>query len=92
MIVYSHTGGRCAVIGGYISRDPKVPKLKNRYLYGDLCDGIIRSVVPDVTAQKANARRTVGVSAPNLSSFGRGPQQRIYFTQTSGELKRFAAP
>lgn len=92
MLVYSHNAGGCAVIGGYVSRDPAVPALAGRYVYGDLCDGIIRSMVPDVPAQRATGRRTVGIVAPNLSSFGRGPHRRLYFTQTTGELSRLAPP
>jgi glucose/arabinose dehydrogenase len=90
MLVYSHNRGGCAVIGGYVSHDRRIPALSGRYIYGDLCDGRILSMVPDVAAQKATDRRAVGITAPNLSSFGRGPRNRLYFTQTSGELKRIA--
>jgi glucose/arabinose dehydrogenase len=92
MLVYTHNGGRCAVIGGYISHDPKIPALEGNYIYGDLCDGKIRSMVPNVATQKATDLRLLGITATNLSSFGRGPHNRLYFTQVSGELSRIAPP
>jgi len=88
MLNYSHNNGRCAVIGGYVSHDPAIPALEGRYLYGDLCEGIIRSMVPHVATQTATDIRPVGITAVNLSSFGRGPDGRLYITQTSGELSR----
>ena len=90
MLVYNHGSTRCAVIGGYTSRDPAIPALQGRYLYGDLCDGVIRSMVPDVPNQTASDLRPVGIRALNLTSFGRGPNNRLYITQTTGELSRIA--
>jgi glucose/arabinose dehydrogenase len=92
MYVYRHSNGACAIIGGYIWRDPAVPELRNKYLFGDLCTGRIFSLVPDVQAQKATDVRYIGVTATNLSSFGIGPQNRIYITQTSGQLSRIREP
>jgi glucose/arabinose dehydrogenase len=92
MLVYNHNNNRCAVIGGYVSHDPAIPALSGRYLYGDLCDGKIRSMVPHVATQKATDIRLVGITAPNLSSFGRGPDSRLYITQTTGELSRIEPP
>jgi glucose/arabinose dehydrogenase len=41
---YDHTKG-CSVIGGVIARDPRLPQLAGRFLYGDLCSGAIRSML-----------------------------------------------
>ncbi len=92
MLTYDHNGNRCAVIGGYVSHDPDLPALSGRYLYGDLCEGKIRSMLPHPIGQKATGLRFTGITAVNLSSFGRGPNNRLYITQTSGELSRIAPP
>ncbi len=63
MLVYNQGSTRCAVIGGYVSRDPDIPSLQGRYLYGDFCDGVIRSMVPDVPNQTASDLRTIGIRA-----------------------------
>jgi glucose/arabinose dehydrogenase len=85
---YGHTAGRCAIIGGYVSHDPRIPGIRNRYLFGDLCGGRIFSLLPNVQTQQVSQVQYTGITAPNLSSFGVGPNMRIYFTQTSGQLTR----
>jgi glucose/arabinose dehydrogenase len=87
MHTYSHDGGGCAVISGYVSQDPDIPALSRRYVYGDFCTGEIRSFVPDVADQEARADRFV-LQAASVTSFGIGPDQRMYFTQNGGELMR----
>ncbi len=47
-------------------------------------------MVPDVPNQTASDLRPVGIRALNLTSFGRGPNNRLYITQTTGELSRIA--
>lgn len=92
MLVYSHNNGGCAVIGGYVSHDATTPALRGRYLYGDLCEGRIRSIAADVANNAVIDSRQTGITAFNLSSFGLGPNDKIYFTQTTGELSRINAP
>ena len=43
--VYSHSHG-CAIIGGYVVRDPRLRALRGRYVYEDLCAGQLRTLVP----------------------------------------------
>jgi hypothetical protein len=80
------------VIGGFVSRDAQLPALKGHYIYGDLCTGQLRSFLPDVAAQKPVGDKALGVTAPNLTGFGRGPRNRLYFTQQTGEVSRLAPP
>jgi glucose/arabinose dehydrogenase len=92
MLVYSHNNGGCSVIGGYVSHDSTNSALQGRYLYGDFCDGKIRSMTADVANNAVIDNRQTGITAFNLSSFGVGPNNKIYFTQTTGELSRIDAP
>ena len=92
MYVYGHNNGGCAIIGGYIAHDPSVPLIQNRYLYGDLCTGRVNILTPHVQAQTATDVRFTGITANGLSSFGIGPQNQIYITQTGGALSRIVAP
>jgi glucose/arabinose dehydrogenase len=81
--------GGCAVIGGYVSRDPNLPALARRYVYGDFCNGQIRAFVPGVPDQEARGDRLVLSGAHSLTSLGVGPDQRMYFTQNNtGALMR----
>ena len=47
----THADGWCAITGGYVVRDPTVPALAGRYVYGDYCKQEIR------TAARSDRRR-----------------------------------
>lgn len=83
---YSHAGGNCAITGGYVSRDRKVPALFGRYLYADFCKGQIRSLVPQPGG--ATGDRPTGLPAESgISSFGEDTRGRIYVANLStGEV------
>ena len=40
----THDGGACSITGGVVVRDPGVPSLVGRYLYGDVCMAALRSI------------------------------------------------
>jgi hypothetical protein len=74
---YGHEGDRCAIIGGYFSRDLGVPELLGRYVYGDFCSGELRSVDLDAPADDQGW----GAMPPfGLSSFGEDGCGRLYVT------------
>ena len=92
LFVYPHDAGRCAIIGGYVVRNPGLPQLNGRYIYGDACSGDVRSFIPRVAAQRADDDRSAGLSLPGLSSFGLGFGGRIYTVQIDGQVSRLAPP
>jgi glucose/arabinose dehydrogenase len=84
-----HTYGRdngCAVMAGYVVRDPALPRLRGRFLYGDFCTGEIRSLVPHAPLARDPRREHVRVQA--LSSFGEDLGGRIYATSLAGPVYR----
>ena len=85
---YRHDGGACAVTGGFVVRDPNLPSLLGRYLYGDFCRGWLRSFVPQLQPSGATDNRPVGLVRPQITSFGEGAGRRIYLAQYSGEVSR----
>lgn len=84
-LVYSHAGGRCAVIGGYVVRDPTFPALHQRYVFGDSCTGEVLSFHP---ADNPPVWRGEPVSFPGLTSFGLGFRGQLYAAQLSGQVFR----
>jgi glucose/arabinose dehydrogenase len=86
---YRHTRSRCSVTGGYVVRDRELPSLYGRYLFGDFCDGRVRSI----RLQRPRARdvRAVDLRVPALSSFGEDTRGRIYATSLAGGVYRLAA-
>jgi hypothetical protein len=74
--VLSHSNGNCAIIGGYVIHNPNLSLLNNRYVYGDLCSGQIRSLVPSTSG--ASGDRATGLNVSSPSSFGVGGAGQLY--------------
>ena len=72
-----------AIVGGYVVRDPGLPTLLGRYLYGDAAIGSLRSVALPNTDDRPEP---LPISA--LSSFGEDACGRIYAASLSGPVYR----
>jgi glucose/arabinose dehydrogenase len=76
LLDYPRAGGSCAVIGGVVSRDPLIPALVGRYLYGDFCSGRITAIT--VENGKVTSSGDLGLVVPELTSFGTDGLGRVY--------------
>jgi glucose/arabinose dehydrogenase len=85
---YPLSGGRCAITGGGIVRDPGLPSLRGRYLYADHCEGVLRSFHPDLAANRAVGDAPVGLRIPSPTSFVVGSRKQLYVTSLDGGLYR----
>jgi glucose/arabinose dehydrogenase len=89
ILAYPHSrGGSCSIIGGYVVGDRRLPSLRGRYVYADLCEGQLRSVVPHL--RRAAHDRRLGLRVPTPSSFGEDTHGRIYVTSLDGPVYRLA--
>ena len=87
IFAYPHSrGGSCSIIGGYVVRDPRLTGLRGRYVYADLCEGQLRSLVPHL--KRASGDRKLGLQVSSPSSFGEDQQQRLYVTSLEGPVYR----
>jgi glucose/arabinose dehydrogenase len=86
IFTYSRGGGGCTVIGGYVVRDPRLPSLRGRYLYSDLCVGKIRSLIPHLSG--ATRDRSLGLTVPGPTSFGEDTRGRVYVASQNGPVYR----
>ncbi len=82
--LHSAAGSPCSITGGYVVRDPGLPTLAGRYLYGDFCDAGLRSARLDVPGSDA----PVGLSVAQLSSFGEDACGRLYVVSLAGRVSR----
>jgi glucose/arabinose dehydrogenase len=80
----------CAIIGGYVARNTGYGDLYGRYLYGDLCVGEIRSLVPGLPF--AAGDRSEGLTIDSLNSFGEDSCGRIYAVSGEGPVYRLVGP
>jgi Glucose / Sorbosone dehydrogenase len=79
----------CAIIGGYVARGPGLGALFGRYVYGDLCQGQIRSFSP---ASPFTTDRAEGLHVDNLNSFGQDACGRLYVVSGNGPVYRLVGP
>jgi hypothetical protein len=88
---YSSAGteARCSITGGYVVRDPSLPTLAGRYVYGDFCSGRVRTF--RVSAGSAVEDRPTGLHIPSPSSFGEDAGGRLYALSLDGQVYRIAA-
>jgi Glucose / Sorbosone dehydrogenase len=77
--------GYTGVIGGFVVRDPGLPTLLGRYVFGDLSKGTVLSVALGAeTAPRAEA--TLPISGP--SSFGEDGCGHVYVASLNGPVYR----
>jgi glucose/arabinose dehydrogenase len=87
IIAYPHSrGGSCSIIGGYVVADRRLPALYKRYVYADLCEGQLRSLVPHLHGA-ANDHK-LGLSVESPSSFGEDDRHRVYVCSLEGPVYR----
>jgi glucose/arabinose dehydrogenase len=87
ILAYPHSrGGSCSIIGGYVVRDPRLRGLRGRYLYADLCEGQLRSLVPHL--KRAGDDRKLGLQVQSPSSFGEDQHHRLYVASLEGPVFR----
>lgn len=90
-IVHRHSRSWCAVVGGLVVRDPGLPRLRGRYLYGDVCSGALWSARIARSGAARDVRR-LPLRVPYLVSFGRDGRGRAYAVSLSGLVWRLSAP
>jgi glucose/arabinose dehydrogenase len=90
VITHAHRDGFCSITGGVVVRDPRVPGLAGRYVYGDLCEGALLSarITP---GRRATPRRVGRLRVESLTSFGEDALGRVYATSLAGPVYRLAA-
>jgi glucose/arabinose dehydrogenase len=86
---YSNPPG-CAVLGGYVARDPSLGDLYGRYVYTDLCLGELRSFVPGPAPIPAATDRGEGINLGSFNprSFGEDSCGRLYVVSEEGTVSR----
>jgi hypothetical protein len=88
VIQHPHSAGWCSITGGYVVRDPALPELYGRYVYGDYCKGELWSAA--LSAGGAAGDAAVGPRVTGLSSLGEDGCGRIYATSIDGPVYRLA--
>jgi glucose/arabinose dehydrogenase len=86
VITRTHSQGWCSITGGVVVRDPGLPALRGRYIFGDYCKGDIISA--RLSAGRARSVHKTSLHVDSLSSFGEDARGRVYATSTDGPVYR----
>ena len=81
----------CSITGGYVVRDAGVPALLGRYVYGDFCEGRLRSAKLSTGSAQGDAAVPGLAKVEQLSSFGEDARGRVYVVSLDGPVYRLAA-
>jgi hypothetical protein len=90
VITHTHGSGFCSITGGYVVRDPGLPRLAGRYLYSDFCDSRIRAV----RLRPGSSPPGTPLGLPKIAqvaSFGEDARGRVYVVSLAGAVYRLAA-
>jgi Glucose / Sorbosone dehydrogenase len=80
---------RCAVIGGYVVRDPGLGALFGRYVYSDLCSGVLRALkLPAGGFGPAGGDCSLGLQVNEPVSFGEDAAGQLYVIEQGGDVLR----
>jgi hypothetical protein len=88
IIEHSHTSF-CSITGGVVYRGSEIPQLRGRYLYVDLCEGVLRTLVTD--GEKVLEQGTLVDEVGFLGgvwSFGVDASGEVYIAQGNGTVSR----
>ena len=78
---YRHTGGRCAIMGGYVYRGRAVPGLAGTYVYGDFCSG-------EVFGLRGGRSAVLLDTGLSIASFGEDEAGELYVVDLGGGIWR----
>ena len=74
--------------GGYVYRGRDVPHLAGAYLFADFCAGQIMALVQN--HGEVVQHRSLGVTVPELASFGEDGNGELYALSLAGSVFRVA--
>jgi len=80
----THSAGTCAIVGGFVYRGSAIAHLAGAYLYSDDCNGTVNALV--LRTGKVVQRRSLGISAQSVSSFGQGGSGELYVLTLGGPV------
>jgi glucose/arabinose dehydrogenase len=88
VLQYPHAGNACAITGGVVVHDKRLPGLYGRYIYSDYCSGKVRSFKP----RKGHARKDRALNVRRANgpvAFGVDGQHRVYLVELdNGQVSR----
>jgi glucose/arabinose dehydrogenase len=90
---YDHSGGKCAITGGYVYRGCAITGLQGTYFFADFCSNQIWSfryannTISEFTDRTAELAPSGGLNIQSISSFGEDANGELYICDLNdGEI------
>ncbi len=80
---YTHAGGRCSIIGGYVYRGAKGSLPNGAYVYGDYCTG-------EILIWNNNQQSLLVDTPLQITSFGEDEAGEIYVCFSNGQINKIS--
>lgn len=85
---YSHDGGACSIIGGFVYRGRKIPEIQGQYFYSDYCNGWVRSYSYTADGTNRAWHQWLDGGLGSIVSFGEDAQGELYICSSNGRVYR----
>jgi len=85
---YSHEGGTCSIIGGFVYRGRKIPEIQGQYFYSDYCNSWVRSYTYTANGGNRAWHQWLDGGLGNIVSFGEDAQGELYICSSNGRVYR----
>lgn len=85
---YTHDGGACSIIGGFVYRGRKIPEIQGQYFYSDYCNGWVRSISYNANGRVGASHQWMDGGLGNIVSFGEDAQGELYICSSNGRVYR----
>jgi glucose/arabinose dehydrogenase len=85
---YDHSGGNCAIIGGFVYRGQNVPELTGKYIYADYCSKNYWSLQYDRTNAPIDTLLLTSPFGQPLA-FATDKNQELYSLASDGKIYKF---
>jgi len=88
---YTHAGGNCAIVGGYVYRGGKYRTLNGAYFYSDNCSGRIWGLDAGAALRGTSRTRQLLDTSLSVSSFGEDQAGEVFVVDLGGRIYRLKA-
>ena len=87
VFTYTHAGGNCSIIGGFVYRGRNIPEVVGQYFYSDYCNSWLRSF-SFADGKLGESHQWLGGGHGSVLSFGEDAQGELYMCSSNGRVYR----
>jgi len=83
---YTHEGGTCSIIGGFVYRGRRIREIQGQYFYSDYCNSWVRSYTYTSDGTNRSWHQWLDGGLGNIVSFGEDAEGELYICSSNGRV------